>query len=305
MHCPLGIQTDTESLHGTPGTAWPGPRLCRTEHPAFRPQLQERLTKRVADCPHTHLEPKGVGAVIGAEHTCMTLRGVQATGSNPHLHPPRHSPTTPAHAPTSSPSPACPPEPPPTNAGPVRGRRGRTSSLALVEGPGQPTGTAPRVSGRPSRSARRRSGRADRVRWNGLGPTVAWAQKISPTRTRTRSWTPRRSRATRPQRPPARGRAGLAARAGAGGVRVGAVRRLLRRPPRLFRQLHLAEAGRRPSGPGVISCPPYAAWRSAYSDWPVRAAARPSAASAAPLAATPPTTPVHAVTPQARSRGPS
>ncbi|GAA0349857.1 GTP cyclohydrolase I [Actinoallomurus spadix] len=46
-----------------------------------RPQVQERLTKQVADWLQTHLEPKGVGVVIEAEHTCMTLRGVQATGS--------------------------------------------------------------------------------------------------------------------------------------------------------------------------------------------------------------------------------
>ncbi|GGT55811.1 hypothetical protein GCM10010271_69660 [Streptomyces kurssanovii] len=44
-------------------------------------QLQERLTKQVADWLQTRLEPKGVGVVIQAEHTCMTLRGVQATGA--------------------------------------------------------------------------------------------------------------------------------------------------------------------------------------------------------------------------------
>jgi GTP cyclohydrolase I len=57
-------------------------KLARVlEHFACRPQVQERLTKQVADWLQTHLEPKGVGVVIQAEHTCMTLRGVQATGA--------------------------------------------------------------------------------------------------------------------------------------------------------------------------------------------------------------------------------
>ncbi|MGW6646817.1 GTP cyclohydrolase I FolE [Streptomyces iakyrus] len=58
-------------------------KLARVvEHFACRPQVQERLTKQVADWLQAHLEPKGVGVVIEAEHSCMTLRGVQATGSD-------------------------------------------------------------------------------------------------------------------------------------------------------------------------------------------------------------------------------
>lgn len=44
-------------------------------------QVQERLTQQIADCLDTHLNPKGVGVVIEAEHQCMTLRGVRAHGS--------------------------------------------------------------------------------------------------------------------------------------------------------------------------------------------------------------------------------
>jgi GTP cyclohydrolase I len=58
-------------------------KLARVvEHFARRPQVQERLTKQVADLLDEHLQPKGVGVVIEAEHTCMTLRGVQAVGSS-------------------------------------------------------------------------------------------------------------------------------------------------------------------------------------------------------------------------------
>jgi GTP cyclohydrolase IA len=44
-------------------------------------QVQERLTKQVADRLQNDLAPKGVGVVIEAEHLCMSLRGVHATGS--------------------------------------------------------------------------------------------------------------------------------------------------------------------------------------------------------------------------------
>jgi GTP cyclohydrolase I len=58
-------------------------KLARVvEHFARRPQVQERLTKQVADWLNNQLHPRGVGVVIEAEHTCMTLRGVQAAGSS-------------------------------------------------------------------------------------------------------------------------------------------------------------------------------------------------------------------------------
>jgi GTP cyclohydrolase I len=44
-------------------------------------QVQERLTKQVADWIQQHLQPNGLGVVIEAEHSCMSLRGVQARGS--------------------------------------------------------------------------------------------------------------------------------------------------------------------------------------------------------------------------------
>jgi GTP cyclohydrolase I len=45
-------------------------------------QVQERLTKQIADWLTRQLHPKGVGVVIEAEHLCMSLRGVQAVGSS-------------------------------------------------------------------------------------------------------------------------------------------------------------------------------------------------------------------------------
>jgi GTP cyclohydrolase I len=44
-------------------------------------QVQERLTQQVADWLDTHVQPKGVGVVLEAEHLCMSHRGVRATGS--------------------------------------------------------------------------------------------------------------------------------------------------------------------------------------------------------------------------------
>ena len=44
-------------------------------------QVQERLTTQVAGWLEQHLQPKGVGVVLEAEHLCMSLRGVQKPGA--------------------------------------------------------------------------------------------------------------------------------------------------------------------------------------------------------------------------------
>ena len=44
-------------------------------------QVQERLTTQVAGWLDDHLQPKGVGVVLEAEHLCMSLRGVQKPGA--------------------------------------------------------------------------------------------------------------------------------------------------------------------------------------------------------------------------------
>src|SRR4051795_10644994 len=57
-------------------------KLARVvSHFSARPQVQERLTTQVAGWLEEQLQPRGVGVVIEAEHTCMTLRGVQARGA--------------------------------------------------------------------------------------------------------------------------------------------------------------------------------------------------------------------------------
>lgn len=48
---------------------------------AKRPQVQERLTKQVAETLMEQLHPQGVMVVLEAEHMCMTMRGVKKPGS--------------------------------------------------------------------------------------------------------------------------------------------------------------------------------------------------------------------------------
>ena len=52
-------------------------KLARVVHGfARRLQIQEKLTAEIAEAIQDILQPQGVGVVIEAEHSCMTLRGV-------------------------------------------------------------------------------------------------------------------------------------------------------------------------------------------------------------------------------------
>jgi GTP cyclohydrolase I len=48
---------------------------------ARRPQVQERMTRQIADALNDVLKPRGVIVVIEAEHLCMAMRGIRKPGS--------------------------------------------------------------------------------------------------------------------------------------------------------------------------------------------------------------------------------
>jgi GTP cyclohydrolase I len=48
---------------------------------ARRLQVQERLTKQIADTVQKAVNPLGVGVVMEAEHLCMQMRGVEKQNS--------------------------------------------------------------------------------------------------------------------------------------------------------------------------------------------------------------------------------
>lgn len=49
---------------------------------ARRLQIQERLTKQIADAIQTAVNPAGVAVVIEAKHLCMMMRGVEKQNSS-------------------------------------------------------------------------------------------------------------------------------------------------------------------------------------------------------------------------------
>jgi GTP cyclohydrolase I len=48
---------------------------------AKRPQVQEQMTEQIADLVMAELQPRGVGVMVEASHSCMTIRGVRKPGS--------------------------------------------------------------------------------------------------------------------------------------------------------------------------------------------------------------------------------
>lgn len=57
-------------------------KLARTvEVYARRPQIQEQMTIQIVEAVMEYLKPQGVMAMLEAEHTCMTMRGVEKPGS--------------------------------------------------------------------------------------------------------------------------------------------------------------------------------------------------------------------------------
>jgi GTP cyclohydrolase I len=48
---------------------------------ARRPQVQERMTEEIADLLMKHLKARGVGVIVEADHSCMSIRGVRKPGA--------------------------------------------------------------------------------------------------------------------------------------------------------------------------------------------------------------------------------
>ena len=58
-------------------------KLARVVHGfARRLQIQEKMTSEIARAIQEVLRPQGVGVVVEAEHSCMTLRGVNTAGAS-------------------------------------------------------------------------------------------------------------------------------------------------------------------------------------------------------------------------------
>ena len=70
-------------IPGTSGKVVGVSKLARVvEICARRPQLQERMTRQIADAIFEALAPDGVAIVIRAEHLCMVMRGIKKPGAS-------------------------------------------------------------------------------------------------------------------------------------------------------------------------------------------------------------------------------
>jgi GTP cyclohydrolase I len=57
-------------------------KLARVvEEVSRRPQVQERMTKTIADLIEERLGTSAVGVIVKAEHSCMSMRGIRKQGS--------------------------------------------------------------------------------------------------------------------------------------------------------------------------------------------------------------------------------
>jgi len=48
---------------------------------ARQPQVQERMTRQIAEYIHEAIDPIGVAVVVESSHSCMTMRGIKKPGS--------------------------------------------------------------------------------------------------------------------------------------------------------------------------------------------------------------------------------
>ncbi|MCZ2836255.1 GTP cyclohydrolase I FolE [Modestobacter sp. VKM Ac-2985] len=70
-------------IPGTDGRVTGLSKLARlVEVYARRPQVQERMTRQIADSLFEVLKPQGVIVVVEAEHLCMAMRGIRKPGSS-------------------------------------------------------------------------------------------------------------------------------------------------------------------------------------------------------------------------------
>lgn len=68
----------TATIGYLPGKVVGISKLARLVHCfARRLQIQERMTRQVADAVEQHLDARGVGVVVRAQHLCMACRGVR------------------------------------------------------------------------------------------------------------------------------------------------------------------------------------------------------------------------------------